>query len=248
MTKHDSRPFKIAVLALMLGFGGLATASGAKPPTCTDLPVTTNVDDVDPAGNPYTIASDGKGSYFNGVDYVMSILTCNGYNGVKNGDWQFNKPVTVKVHGVDVRQNLRDMGVSLNVTDAVQPGDPHYTAPATPPFWGTETRYAYAEVKCTMLNKSMLTMTAGTAMTCPLIFAFFTVSDVKYALMPAYSFTGNPETTDAQVACNSADSGGCKDWFIEPIGSLQAVGRLTTGSPVNDGDFYMRFKFHITRP
>jgi hypothetical protein len=179
---------------------------------------------------------------------VTSILTCNGYNGIKNGDWQFNKPVTVKVNGVNVRQNRRNMGVSLNMSDAVQPGDPHYTAPAVAPFWGTEIRYAYSEVKCTALNKSMLTMTAGTAMTCPMIFAFFTDSDLKYALMPAYSFTGDPETTDAQVACNSAGSGGCNDWFIEPIGALQAVGRLTTGGSNNSGDFYMRFHFHITRP
>ena len=242
-----ARPgFKIAVLALLLTLGGLATAYGAKPVPCTDMPVTTTISDVDPAGNAYTIASDGKGSYFNGVGYVTSILTCNGYNGIKNGDWQFNKFVG-KPNGQ--RLNQRNMGVSLFTTDAIQPGDPHYTAPANPPFWGTEIRYAYSEVKCTLVNQSMLTMTAGTAMTCPMIFSFFTSSDVQYGLNPAHSFNNYPENTDVQISCNATNSGGCTDWYIEPIGSLQAVGRLVLhADSSNHGDFYMRFKIHVTRP
>jgi len=237
---------KIAVLAPMLMLGGLASAFGAKPAPCTDMVVTTSIADVDPAGNAYTIASDGLGSYFNGVGNVMSILTCNGYNGIKNGDWQFNKPVANKR---GQRLNARNMGVSLNVSDAIQPGDPHYTAPANPPFWGTEIRYAYSEVKCTLLNQSMLTMTAGTAMTCPMIFSFSTATDTQYGLNPAHSFNNFPENTDVQVSCNVANSGGCTDWLIEPIGSLQAVARLVPNADSsNQGDFYMRFKIHVTRP
>jgi hypothetical protein len=96
----------------------------------------------------------------------------------------------------------------------------------------------------------MLTMAANTAMTCPMIFSFFTTADVQYGLNPASSVNHLPEVTDVQIACNAVDSGGCKDWFIEPIGSLQAVGRLV---PISDlsidyGDFYMRFRIHITRP
>ena len=89
-------------------------------------------------------------------------------------------------------------------------------------------------------------MAANTATTCPMIFSFFTTAGVQYGLNPAYSFTHLPEETDVQVACNSADSDGCNDWFIEPIGSLQAVGRLSDS--VNEGDFYMRFRIHVTRP
>lgn len=236
---------RIAVLAPMLTLGGLATAFGAKPGACTDMAVTTTITDVDPAGSAYTIASDGLGSYFNGVGNVTSILTCNGYNGIKNGDWQFNKPVIKKGR----RANERKMGVSLNTIDAIQPGDPHYTAPANPPFWGTEIRYAYSEVKCTFVNQSMLTMTTGTAMTCPMIFSFFTSSDAQYGLNPAHSFNNFPETTDVQISCNGVNSGGCTDWLIEPIGSLQAVGRLVPNADSsNQGDFYMRFKIHVTRP
>ena len=236
---------KVAALAPMLLLGGLATAFGAKPAPCTDMAVTTTVADVDSAGNAYTIASDGLGPYLNGVDNVMSILTCNGYNGIKNGDWQFNKPVTKK----NKRVNGRNMGVSLFTFDAVQPGDPHYTAPANPPFWGTEIRYAYSEVKCTYVNNSMLAMTAGTAMTCPMIFSFFTASDAQYGLNPAHSFNNFPENTDVQISCTAVDSTGCKDWLIEPIASLQAVGRLVPiADGSNQGDFYMRFQIHVTRP
>jgi hypothetical protein len=41
VTKHDSLGFKIAVLALVLTLGGLATASGAgKPTSCSNVPTT----------------------------------------------------------------------------------------------------------------------------------------------------------------------------------------------------------------
>jgi hypothetical protein len=99
----------------------------------------------------------------------------------------------------------------------------------------------------------MLTMTAGSSFTCPLINRF-NVSGTDYGLSPAYSATHYAETTDVQVVCNTADSGGCNDWFIDPIGLGEAVGRLTTAAqkgnqpPINDGDFYMRFHIHITRP
>jgi len=254
LTKHRSLKFKIAVLAPMLALGGLATALAARPGACTDTPVTTIISDVDPVGNAYTVSSDGKGAYFNGVDYVMSTLVCGGYNGIQHGDWQFNKQVTVKQRGGTALLNARDVGFSLNLEDAVQPGDPHYASPANPPFWGTQIIYGYSEVKCTAVYKSMLTMTANTAMTCPGIFSFYTTTNDHYYLLPSYSLN-LPETTDVQVSCNSADSGGCKDWFIEPIGSLQAVGRLAPASSdhsadpsTNLGDFYMRFRIHVTRP
>jgi hypothetical protein len=65
-------------------------------------------------------------------------------------------------------------------------------------------------------------------------------------------------TTDfAQVTCNSVatDSSGCNDWFIDPMPASgapgQAIGRLvyfTKRSSVNEGDYYFRFHFHLTRP
>jgi hypothetical protein len=233
------------VLALtLIVFQSQITLGGPPAKKASDISVTTTVGDFDLSGNLYTISSDGGGSYFNGVDGVISILTANGYNGIANGDWQFNKPTTQRGKTV---YSLRKMGVSLNPSDAIAPGDPHYTAPADPPFWGTQILIAYSEVKCTLLNKSMLTMAVNTAMTCPMLFEFITTDNVAWGLAPAHSFNNFPEVTDAQIACNAADTGGCKDWFIEPIGSLQAVGRLLSAG-VNHGDFYMRFRFHVTRP
>ena len=242
--------FAIPVLALafLLFPPGKARAgcpNGGHPPRQTDISVTTNVLDFDPAANPYTISSDGGGSYFNGVGGVTSILTANTYNCVATGDWQFNKPFVTK--GKTTFSN-RKMGVSLNTSDEVQPGDPHYTAPANPPFLGTLILNAYSEVKCSLVFVSMMQMAANTATTCPMIFSFFAPNGVQYGLSPAQSFDHFPEVTDAQVACNSADAAGCNDWFIEPIGSLQAVGRLVPAGGGNDGDFYMRFRFHVTRP
>jgi hypothetical protein len=199
----------------------------------------------DANGDPYTFASDGGGVYPHGVNGVTSILTANTYNCVKTGDWQFNKPGSKKGQPV---YSGRKMAVSLNTLDAVQPGDPHYTVDATPPFWGTQILNAFGEVKCSLVNVSMGQMAANTAATCPTLFAFFMPNDDKWALSPAYSFNHYPEVTDAQVSCVAADSAGCKEWYIEPIGSLQAVGRLVLEGGENHGDFYMRFKFHITRP
>ena len=237
----------LALAALLTALPAGAAPGASRPTRAADIPVTTTVIDLDPSGNLYTIASDGGGSYFNGVSGVISILTVNGYNGIANGDWQFNKPTTAKNRTVF---SQREMAVSLNPSDAVQPGDSHYTAPANPPFWGTQILRSYSEVKCTLLGRSMLTMAANTAMTCPMIFSFFTADSVQYGLNPAHSFNNLPEVTDVQISCNSADSGGCNDWVIEPIGSLQAVGRLVPVADlsVDDGDFYMRFRIHVTRP
>jgi hypothetical protein len=248
--------FRVAALTPMLALTGLALASPGKPPKATDMSVTTTISDVDANGNPYTVQSDGGGLYFDGIDNVTSILTVNGYNGIPNGDWQFNKPVVKRKQ----RVNGRNMSISLNQADAVQIGDPHYTAPAMPPFWGTEVVYAYSEVKCTFLNKSMLTMAANTTMTCPLLIDFFYGDpEVQYGLNPAHSFNNFPENTDAQITCESAGSDGCNAWSIDPYPNpapyggrdpVEAVGRLVPHPDltVNDGDFYMRFHFHITRP
>jgi hypothetical protein len=253
MTNHRSRKllrdpaFAFPVLALTLALFPSQNASASGCPgrgQKTDISVTTSVVDFDPVGNPYTISSDGGGSYFNGVGGVTSILTANTYNCVPTGDWQFNKPFTVKGK---TAYSSRKMGVSLNTSDEIVPGDPHYTAPANPPFSGTQILRAQAQIECSFVHVSMMTIAPNTAATCPMLFDFTTAEGVQYGLSPAHSFNGFPETTDAQVSCNSADAAGCNDWFIEPIGSLQAVGRLMSGG-INHGDFYMRFKFHVTRP
>ena len=76
-----------------------------------------------------------------------------------------------------------------------------------------------------------------------------------------------PETSNVQVICNAVAFDGCNDWFIDPIPSGydpngnpipgQTEGRLV-GPPYtghgkasnegNQGDYYFRFHFHLTRP
>jgi hypothetical protein len=231
--------------SLVLALCGLAFAGHI-----TTIPLTTNITDFDASGGAYDIQSDGSGAYLNNVDAVTTFLTSNGYNHMQYGDWQFDA----------TGSTVRTVKISLDTDDAVQPGDPHYTAPANPPFWGSKLIFAHIEDKCTLVGKNMLTMTAGTAFTCPLIIRFPASSRSDYRIYIAPSFTGYTETTDVQVSCNAQDSGGCNDWFIDPIPVVnpdgttspgKSVGRLeldTSRTITNDGDFYMTFHIHLTRP
>jgi hypothetical protein len=212
----------------------LSTHGGGKLPAT--LPVTTILSGTDSYGMPADIAG---GTYGDNTGY----LTANGYNGIAYGDWQFLKSTTGSI------------SFSFGMPgEAVLPGDPHFTAPANPPFSGTQALVGHMEVKCTFLSKSMLAMTTGSLITCPLLPAFTTPAGVDYGLGLSHSFTGFPETTDVQIVCNAVDTMGCKDWFMDPIASLGQAGvaRLTTtskkGATLDDGDFYIRFHFHITRP
>jgi hypothetical protein len=223
---------------VLAGSGAVARTQG-KP--LSNLSVTTSISSVVGDGAPADITNDGFGSYPDGVNGVTSILTTNGYNGIAYGDWQFDTKSSVS----------RGVGESLDMDDAVQPGDPHFTVLANPPFWGTQVVKAKVEVECTFLNKSMLTMAAGASITCGLINGFVTAAGVDYGFSAAASFTGLPETTDAQIDCLAADSVGCSSWNIRPIGSTLAVARLgqqTKHGGIDEGDFYLRFLIHVTRP
>ncbi len=234
------------------------------PPRFQHISVTTIIQDA--ATGPHNIIeSDGQGSYTNG-NGVGSILTENGYNGIPWGDWQFQT----------YDSTTRKVNHRFDLADAVQPGDPHYQAPAVFPWPETENPQLLPSritVKCTLLGKNMLTMAAGDGITCPMINNFQT-TNMLYKLGPALSFTGYqnsllyPETTDVLITCNNAPSvaqggdGNCIDWSITPYldpltGKLEAVARLigestAKGKPQaslpNGGDFYMKFHIHITRP
>lgn len=205
--------------------------------------ITTTIED-EAGGLPADISSDGLGAYNDGVSGLTSFLTTNGFNGIEFGDWQFNTN----------NSTGRSIGHRFDAEDAIQFGEPNYTAPANPPFWGSQNLTGNLQVMCTLLNRNMLTMTAGSSFTCPLLNNFKTANGNTYGLNPAYSFTGFPETTDARIVCNQADPDGCNDWFIEPIGPGPAVARLNLKAtkpnrpPTNLGDYYLRFRIHLTRP
>ena len=101
---------------------------------------------------------------------------------------------------------------------------------------------------------------------CPAIFRFNWNSSLYYRvyMTGSWSTFGAPETTYVQIQCNSLGTNGyCNDWYIDPVpisngdGTFspgQAIGRLVaittrgTGTYTNEGDFYMTFHVHVTRP
>jgi hypothetical protein len=160
--------------------------------------------------------------------------------------------------------SVRAIRVTFAQANAVQPGEPGYTAPANPPYWGTSFEAVRMENKCTFDNHDMLTMMAGDKFTCPLLIHFPPLtSSGYYRLEMAPTFLNEPETQEVQISCNSADSGGCNDWFIDPVpvvnpdgttspgqarARLDLVNMRGPGTLTNNCDFYLTFHFHVIRP
>lgn len=225
----------------------------AFPKPASDIPVTTNLADFDANNAPYYVQSDALGAYSNGAS-ATSILVANGYNGITWGDWRLDLSSST----------TRTIRVTFAQANAVQPGDPAYTAPANPPYWGTQFEAVRMENKCSLDHHDMLTMNAGDKFTCDLSIRFPQLtSSTFYRLEMDPTLLNEPETQQAQVSCNAVNSGGCSDWFIDPIpvvnpdGStspgqtrarLDLVSTKGTGSTTNEGDFYLTFHFHVTRP
>ena len=243
------------LIPVMLTFCVGALAQG-KPGTVSDIPVSSSLADYDASNVPYSIQSDSSGVYLNGINAVTSILVANGYNGIVDGDWRLDMS----------NSTLRTVGITFSSVNAVQPGDPGYTVPASPPYWGTQWLSVRMENKCTLDNHNMLAMKPGDSFPCVMIIRFPpTTSSTYYRLDMAGSWTSmnEPETQDVQVSCNSANSGSCNDWFIDPIPVVNADGSTSpgrtrarlnllnthgNGSITNKGDFYLTFHFHVTRP
>jgi len=225
----------------------VATVSFAKQPS-SDIPVTSYLADVDATNTAYYLQSDGGGAYKNGVSSVTSILVANGYNGITWGDWRLDLSSST----------VRTARITFDTTNAVQPGDPGYQAPANPPYWGTEFQAARMETKCTQENHDMLTMKAGDSFQCVMIVRLPGPNSGYYRLYMGPTWYS--ETNDVQVWCNAADSGGCNDWFIDPIPVVNPDGSTSPGKArarlnldvrnqtTDDGDFYPTFHIHVTRP
>ena len=201
------------------------------------------------------IQSDGLGSYYDGVDADTSFLTTNGYNGIVWGDWQFGT----------LNSTMRKVSISfVNSISVVNGG----TAIPNPPFT-VKNVIAHIEDKCTALGLSMLKMAAGQKFQCPAVVHFFDSNgnEFRIYMIPISTQPPTPETSNVQVSCNAVASDGCNDWFIDPIPS----GYDSNGNPIpgqtegttrwsslygtrenrergNQGDYYFRFHFHLTRP
>lgn len=233
----------------LVAFVIMSIAAAATPPKKpADMPVTTYVSDVDPLGAAYTLQSDGLGAYLNATDGVLSVLMANVYNNLYNGDWEAD------ASGSSVRR----VAVTLAPLNAIPSTEAGYTVPPNPPFWGTAMEAVRVIDSCTKYGKNVLTMSPGATMTCPVLVRWD--SGGTYRLDMGTPVEA-PESTPAQITCNSADAVGCADWFIDPIPSIGADGTTSPGTAIarlvslarngavtNRGDFFMTFHFHVTRP
>ena len=232
----------------------IAAAAFAKV-TQSNLPITTSLLNNDGSGSITDIQSDGLGSYYDGVDADTSFLTTNGYNGMVWGDWQFGT----------LNATMRRVSISFVNSISVANGG---TANPNPPFT-VKNVIAHIEDKCTALGLSMLKMSAAQKFQCPAVVHFFDSNgnEFRIYMVPISTQPPTPETSNVQVSCNAVAFDGCNDWFIDPIPSGydpngnpipgQTEGRLV-GPPYtghgkasnegNQGDYYFRFHFHLTRP
>jgi hypothetical protein len=245
---YDASGALLLFRSLLLLVAALAFAG--KPPS--DLPVTTNVIDYDATNTPYVEQSDGRGSYQNGVDGIVSILVANGYNHITWGDWRLD---------LMANPTTRTLAITFSTSNAVQPGDPGYTAAANPPYWGTQWQPLRTETKCSLENHDMHAMKQGDKFTCYALIRFPTINNVYYRLYMGDS--SMPETQEMQVTCNSAGASGCNDWLLDPVPVVNADGSTSPGttrarlvrfdttgrgSSSNAGDFYLTYHLHVTRP
>lgn len=257
------------VLAGIVTFVGLGSTAvkAAKPKG--DVSVTTSLADDNAAAQPYSLQSDGGGPYQNGVAGVVSVLLANAYNNQTWGDWRLDltAQATSRNIGISFCDPAHGTTCPLN---AVQPGDPGYTAPANPPWWGTQWQPLHVQAGCTAWNRNMLTMRAGDAFPCSAVIIFPVINNVSYVLhigTVPNPLVPKPETQQLQVTCTSSSTdGNCNGWFLDPIPVVNADGSTSAGqtrsrlertvtnnggkilSETNEGDFYLTFHIPITRP
>jgi hypothetical protein len=247
--------YLILLVSLLVSPGAFAAKAAS------DLPVTSSVSDANAGGIAYYVQSDGLGPYQNGVWGVQSILQGLSQNGL-SGDWILDT----------YNSNLsRNVLVTLTAANAVQIGQPGYTAPANPPFWGTALEPSRFIAKCSSAPYyiSIKAIKPGAPAYCPLLLHFGptlgsgrNTSFYRLDMGHSYQFPSEPETQDVQVSCNAVDAtGNCNDWAVDSIppvsqgggpgvnqvrARLNLVGGSTTYT--NEGDFYLTFHIRITNP
>jgi hypothetical protein len=241
-------------LILVAALAALAATAAFAGKPASDLSVTTYFSDFVTGGPQYYVFSDSMGAYKNGVGGVISILEANS----SFKDWRLDL----------FNSTSRTVAVTLTTANAVQPGDPGFTVAAHPPYWGTEWFAMHLENKCSVDNRDMLTMKTGDKLTCDTLFRFPipNTSTSFYRLdMGTYdSAYPETETQQVQISCNSsATDGNCNDWFLDPIPVVNPDGSTSPGQTrarlnlvsskgnnpfTNEGDFYLTFHIHVTRP
>lgn len=235
----------LLISILLLTVTNFAISAG-KPPRAVDIPVTQEIVDFDENLVPYSIQSDGLGLYTHTLvtrkgktTGTNSVLMENVCGGLTNGD-----------RLLETTTDTRTVKVTLDQTNAIQPGDPNYLVPAQ--FFGTISNTARFMNKCTCgAGQNMYTMPANTEIYCPMHIRF---NGVDYRL--DMGAAGETETEFVKIFCVAADSAGCKEWTIDPISDPQDTTNpgktrarlvdLTDNQ--NLGAYYVTFHVRVTRP
>lgn len=231
---------------LILAVSTCAFAGPGKPPgnTAPDLPVTSDIADQDSGGMLYSVQSDGFGEYDHGVNGTVSVLMANGYNRMTQGDWLLDL------------DTVRTVRITLDASNRVD---------LSAPILGTLQNSARLQNPCTRGQKSMLTMHAGDAMTCPMLISGLPVAGSSNEYQLNMNFWNAPGTDEVLISCNSVDplGSGCKDWSIDPIpvgypgtstspgktrARLESVTTKGKSTVTPKGDYYLTFHIHVTRP
>lgn len=217
----------------------LASRDGTVPLlalTSSGGPVTSTV-----ADGGYQITSDGLGSYPNSKTLTSTIQSV--------GAWVLDSKT--------VRNGTRQL--RLDFGQPIAGSGPNGGDPVAVP---TQLYKVRAIAKCNAYGNSMLTMTNGTTVTCPLHIAF-DYAGGSYAIQMNPLATGAdpdgaPETNPANVSCVAAGTGAvpCSAWTITPSGAggvnvarlikyVTSKGKTTN---VNQGNFYFSFSIGVTDP
>ena len=228
----------------------------AKP--SSPIPVTSLIQDLAAGVSPsLQIQSDQKGTYVNGVDSVLSIITtAPGYTHAA-GDWYLDAPGgkrTPRLFKLDFSQPTPTEG---NLTG----GQPN--------IFPAGLYSGYLKANCDLTGVNLLTLPAqtnggATVVTCPLA-VVFTSNGTLYSvhMNPGITTTGAvefPETNYMQVTCIYPSTGTCSQFRFDPSGTYTPVGgptrqanvvRLVPGdgeNPVSNlGDYYMSFEIVVMR-
>lgn len=227
------------------GGSGGGSHGGGGSTGASDIPVTTEVYNLNESFVAvYNVQSDQayavSGNYSNdSATGVSSILMANGNNGITDGDWS-----------LDLSNNTA--GRSLNIT--LQPAQGQTVPPAGLTF-STFPDPSRILADCTLMDRNMLTMAAGDSFSCPLVIRLVTGATKSTFYRLEMQFYQDPNTNYALVTCHgeAMDGSGCNEWFIDPDGAgVAQLTQLSTrggkNGPVNQGDYFLKFHFHVTRP
>ena len=247
--KHASHPSRKSLaaktaLSLFVVTAIVLAAAPAFANACSGnyQPATTYISDSDSSGTAYSIQSDGAigpvrgifGEYDNGKQGVCSAI----WTSHTTGGWQLDLTSSTQ----------RTFRITLDSTNAV-PG-------TNAKLLGTIYVAANIEDQCYAAGFNTATMTSGQSIQCPAIINQIPsgISGDTYELVMTGQYAAAPETSLVQISCHSNGSDGkCNDWTIDPAG--QGIARLkenvvTKRSTIqyNEGDFYLTFHIHATKP